>query len=574
MKKSPAWANAWVSYAGILFAGLCSHGFILLSDYRLWDGWEFSLWLSNPEQTPFLMRLFAESGRPLDGLYFLPLKATANPHILAKAFGVTAWLAHVVLMHEVVRRDHLLGPALALAVSLLVVTCPVFRPLGELTFWMYTCEAMLFWLAALLFLKMTEMQETRQQMVLRVLGLVCLFIALNLNSLLVFFYGLVAALFLRHASQNGLRAAFEEAVGIARRYPDILLLPVVFWFWKSWFTPSYGPYANYNRPTLDLLMWARGYLVLATNFVAPFAVEPFTRPGVIVVSGVASAIVVSRLRARPACGGLFDNQRLPVAPSVVAAAGFVLLFAASFPYICVGHVLADEPWLARNNILTPLPMALLVVAMAAWATAKIVPSRPTAWFAVCLAICGIWGASCVAGYVRLQAFGVKQLAIRAHMRELIKERSPTVIQFRDYAPIRGGIAYYPPLIWTAMAACCDRAPRTLVFDSRIAVPDQQVKNGDGSTQIVLGTLSLSAANVRQIIEDTTTPYALQEIPQGGSQFLLAALPTAKMASPERLALDYLRLRWESNADVEDWVKQVVEVKVLELEPIRAEPTAQ
>jgi hypothetical protein len=432
---------------------------------------------------------------------------------------------------------------------------------------------MFFWLAAYLFVKMTESQDLRWQAVLRVTGLVVLFVALNLNSLLVFFYGVAAVLFLRRASQNGLSAAFEEAVGAARRYPDILLLPVVFWFWKSWFTPAYGPYANYNRPTFDPLAWASGYGVLAMHFLVPFVLEPLTRPGVIAASGLAATVVLARLGSWPtfcvACG----VHSLSVRPAVCAGAGVVLLLAASFPYICVGQVLADDPWLARNNILTPLPMALLTVSMAVWLTAKIVPSRPTAWFGVCLAICGMWGASCVAGYLRLQAFGVKQLAIRAHMRELIKEHSPAVIQFRDYAPIKGGIAYYPPLIWTAMAACCDQEPQTLVFDSRIAVPDQQIRSQDGTTQIAMGTLALSAGDVQRIIEDTTAAYALNEIPRRGSQFLLAALPSAIMENPERLAMAYLRRHWGSNADVEEWIKQIVDVKVLEIEPIRTEPVA-
>lgn len=563
----------YLQILAVVLAGLWAHGLLLLTDYRLWDGWEYALWLGDPRQLPYLHRLFADIGRPLDGLYWSPFVVIQNPHVVAKVAGVAAWIVHAVLMFECLRRPWALGPTAALAVAMLSVTCPVFRPLGELALWMNTAAVAIFWAAMYFVLLIHESESRTVRFAFRGMALLALFCALNLNSLLVFFYGVAVALFMRRASQKGLRAAVEEAGRVVRRYPDILLLPVLFWFWKSWFTPACGPYANYNRPTFDLLAWARGYVVLTTHFFVPFVLEPFTRPGVIAASGLAAVVVLVRLGAWPTFRVAVGLQSLPVRPAACAAAGVVLLLTASFPYVCVGQVLADEPWLARNNILTPLPMAIVTVSMAVWLTAKIVPSRPMAWFAVCLAICGMWGASCVAGYLRLQAFGVKQLAIRAHMRELIKERCPAVIQLRDYAPIKGGIAYYPPLIWTAMAACCDRAPQTLVFDSRIAVTDQQIRNQDGTTQITIGTLRLSAADVQRIIEDTTTAYALDEIPRSGRQFLLAALPSAMMENPERLAMEFLRRRWESSSDVEEWVKQIVEVKVQEIEPIRTESAA-
>jgi len=557
----------------VVLAGLWAHGLLLLTDYRLWDGWEYALWLGDPRQLPYLHRLFSEIGRPLDGLFWRPFVGLQNPHVVAKVAGVTAWIAHAVLMFECLRRPWALGPTAALAVAMLSVTCPVFRPLGELSLWMNTAAVAIFWAAMYFVLLCHESDSRTARFAFRGMALVALFLAINLNSLLVFFYGVAVALFMGRVSQNGLPAAFAKAAAVMRRYPDILLLPVLFWFWKSWLTPAYGPYAHYNRPTLDLLAWARGYLVLVMHFLAPVVLEPFTKPGVIAASGLATVVVFVRLSAYPTFREAFGVHGLSMRPTVCAAAGVVLLLAASFPYICVGQVLADEPWLARNNILTPLPLSLLAVSIAVLLAAKIAPSRPTVWFAGCLAICGLWGASSVAGYLRLQAFGVKQLAIRAHMRELIKERIPAVIQFRDYAAIKGGIPYYPPLIWTAMAACCDQSPKTLVFDSRIAVPDQQIRNQDGTTDIAMGTLQLSTGDVQRIIEDTTTAYALEEIPRRGGQLLLAALPSAIMENPERLAVEYLLRRWESKADVEDWVRKIVEVKVQEIEPIRTESAA-
>jgi len=562
-----------VPVLAIACVGLLAHGLLLFTDYRLWDGWEYGLWLSDERQKPFLDRLFGEIGRPLDVVFWIPFAGLQSPQVVAKVFGLTAWIVQAVLMYASLQRPWALGHQVAMASAMLVVTCPVFRPLGELSLWMNTCAAMLFWLATYLFVKMAEEPIKLWRMGLRATGLCVLVVALNLNSLLVFFYGMAAVLVLRRALEHGLRRAFNEAVGHALRYPDILLLPVLFWCWKAWVTPTSDAYINYNHPRFDLGMWRQGYLALAKDFLIPFTIEPFTRPGVIAFSAAVATIFGSRIRAWPELGSRHEVGSSPVGPALCGGAGLLLLIAASFPYICVGQSLSDEPWLARNNILTPLPMALLVVAAAVWTTSKLASNRPFVWFGVCLVVCGVWGASAILGYVRLQAFGVKQMAVRAHLRELIQERNPAVIQFRDYVAMRGGIAYYPPLIWTAMAACCDRAPCTLVVDTRIAVSDQQVRGADGTTQIILGTLQFSASDVDRIIEETTTPYALTGIPREGRQYLLAALPSATMANPEQVAVDYLRMRWGAPAKVDEWVKNIIEVKVVELEPIRAVASA-
>jgi hypothetical protein len=556
----------WMPVALIVLAGGFAHGVVLLTDYRLWDGWAYSLWLSDPQQTPFLWRLLDEIGRPLDALYWLPFRGLVSPHIAAKWAGVAAWVAHVVFMHDCLRRRYWLGAGLATAVAILVVTCPVFRPLGELSIWMNTCAVALFWLGLSILTRVSDGQGGGWRGPLRLVASALLFVSFNLNSNLVFFYGVAAAAVALRVGRVGWRDAARELIGCVRRFPEAAVLPVLFWLWKSWFTPSHGAYLDYNRPTLAPEVLWNGYVVLVTNFLLPFACKPLMRVGVLIASVLAGLLLTSRLHAAGFVGSRFAaSDRWPPALAIGAAA-LVLLGAASFPYVCVGQFLADDAWFGRNNILTPLPLSLLAVGTIAYGSRKAVPTRSRLWFALCVALAAVWGASSLLGYLRLQAFGVKQLSIRAHLRDVIETRAPAVIQLRDYAVMPDGIPYYPPIVWTAMAACCDGVPRTLILDSRVAAPDQQIVE-DGRKRTLMGVVMMTSDNVRQAIQQSTVPYAFGDIPDRGPQAVLAVRSTDSRWSSEAIAVRYLMGLWSSPAASSELVREFLTAEVVELEPV-------
>lgn len=556
----------WLPVVAIVMAGVLAHGVVLLTDYRLWDGWAYSLWLGDPQQTHFLWRLFDEIGRPLDVLYWLPFRGLASPHIAAKWAGVAAWIAHAVFMHDCLRRRVWLGTGLATAVAIMVVTCPVFRPLGELSIWMNTCAVALFWLGLSILARVSEGLGRAWSTPLRLAASGLLFLSFNLNSNLVFFYGVAAAAVALRVGRTGWRDAARELFDCVRQFPEAATLPVLFWVWKSVFTPSHGAYLDYNRPTLAPEVLWNGFVVLVAHFLLPFACRPLVRIGVLIVGVLAGLLLTSRLHAAGLVGRrCVDADQWPPALAVIAAA-LALLGAASFPYICVGQFLADDPWFGRNNILTPLPLSLLSVSAIAYGSRKLVPTRPQLWLSLCVALAAVWGSSSFLGYLRLQAFGVKQLSIRAHLRDAIATRAPAVIQLRDYVALPGGIPYYPPIVWTAMAACCDGVPRTLVLDSRVAAPDQKIVE-DGQERILMGGLMMTSDSVRQAIQQSTVPYALCDIPDRGPQTVLVVRSADLPWSAEAIAVRYLMALWWSPATSNEIVRDFLFAEVVELEPV-------
>ncbi len=560
-------SRGFFSVAAIVLAGLYAHGILLFTDYRLWDGWEYGLWLSDERQLPFLKRLFSEIGRPLDGVYWRPFVGLQNPHRVAKLAGVSAWIAHAVLMYDCLRRPWALGSLAALSVAMLAVTCPVFRPLGELSLWMNTAAVAAFWLSLFLFLRMAEGKSSFVQAVLRCCSIGLMFMAFNLNSLLVYFYGLLAAAFVWKCFRSTWFDASRAALAFVRHYPDFSVLPVVFWIWKVVFTPSYGAYASYNQPTLSLRVLADGYVAFATSFGVPFAVDTASRPGVIVAACAVITAVVYGFRSRIRFSDVACMDDAPRNLLAYLTAAGVLLMAASFPYICVGQVLADDAWLGRNNILTPLALSVLVVGLVIRVFSMWVPHKSWVWFFACVAICGAWGASSALGYARLQAFGVKQLAIRSRLQQAIASRSPAVIQLRDYAPLRGEIPYYPPLIWTAMAACCDRLPETLVLDTRPYVADSVITMPSGETGVKLGILELTARDVQMVIEQTTVEYAFSEIRRSGGQVVMTVQRPPDPRCEERIGIEYLKALWFGVDRGAGFVESFIDSRIVEIQPI-------
>ena len=566
--SQPADSCHYYHILAIVFAGLFAHGLLLLTDYRLWDGWEYALWLSDPDQLPYLTRLFSEIGRPLDGVYWMPFAGLRYPHIVAKAAGVSVWIVHAILIFECLRRPWALRPAGALAVAMLCVSCPVFRPLGELSLWMNTAAVAMFWTALYVALLAHESESLKVRIALRATALATLFFALNLNSLLVYFYGLIAAFFSYAYLHHGHTATTSSAKRLVRAYPDLCILPVVFWGWKTLFTPSYGAYASYNQPSLSLPVLANGYAVFGTNLIFPLIVDVASRPVVLIGTSAFIAAVTYKVGTDTLLNKLGLRGDVPQSLTpYLCSAGF-LLVAASFPYIAVGQVLADDAWLGRNNILTPLGLSLLVTGILIKVCNVVFPSAPKLWFPGVVVVCVAWGAASAVGYARLQAFGAKQLAIQGHLQRAIDEQSPAVIQLRDYVSLRSGISYYPPIIWTALAACCDRLPKTLVFDSRPFAPDKIVQTSAGDPSLEVGVLNLNAQDVEALIRQSTVEYALGEIPRTGRHLLMTISRPFDPRSEARLGFEYLKSRWLEADQGAAFIQAFLQSQVVEVERVR------
>jgi hypothetical protein len=558
-KAAPAWSR-------IVAAGVLAHGIVLLTDHVLWDGWWYAADLARADGPAVMSRLFHEVGRPIDMAFYSPMRwLGGNPITWAKWFGVAAWLVAAVCVRDVLCRLVGLPVAVATSVATLVVTLPTFDLLGELALWMNTGCVLLFWLAWLLFSRLQALAGW-QAIAVRLAALVMFFVSFDLNSNLVMFYAVAVAI-------AGLRLPdLQPATLLARlprvaiRYADFLALPIIFWLWKTWFTPTSGFYATgYNQPSLapDRLML--GYVGLVVNFVFQGLAELFSSPNrvfaAVVVAGLTAAITKRFAATQP-------DAYLPRGLGLrLALWGLFLLLSAAFPYIAVGQQLASEGWLSRNCILCPLPVAMIACGLMMTANEWWLPSYPRAWLAGVAAFVTLGVGGCATNYLAYQALGAKQLSVRNGLSAAIHDSNVAVVQLRDYAHVSRTIPYYPPIIWTFIAHEGSGLPKTFVFETATLIPDVVQPGPDGQPQRRIPQIALDSQALDQAITDTTMPYALEGVPRQGPHILATVEPGYSGEKPSDLGLRYLFLSWLDHAKLADFIRGFTRISVHRLPPI-------
>jgi hypothetical protein len=553
--------SAW---AAIVIAGLAAHGLLPFTDYLLWDGWWYAADLSRGDGAPTMTRLFHEVGRPLDMMFYLPMRLFGgNPVAWAKWSGMIIWIASGLCVAFVLQRGGRLSLSTAAAIAMLSVTLPVFDLLGELSLWMNAACVFLFWLAWVLLVGLTSTRSWLRYPI-RLGAIVLFFVSFNLNSNLVMFYAVAGML-------AGLRSADAPWAGIPLRIwrlaaakADFLLLPILFWLWKTVFTPTSGYYAQgYNQPSLEPTRFVYGYAAMAVNFVGAGFLELLASASWVGFSA-AVAIAAGFMLSKGAADGLAHNE----IPKVrIAWWGIALLAAAAFPYLAVGQHLASEGWLNRNAILCNVPLAMMIVGGLGALNSKAVSSPSWLWAVgvVMVAVLGI--GNCHRNYFALQAFGAKERSVQRKIQAAISEHGACIVQLRDYYDLPGTIAYYPPSIWTFLASGTASAPKTFVIDTRAIAPDQISKSAQGHNEIIMPQLTLSSSEIDQAITATTMPYAMKGIRRAGPQILFAILPGSLGNESIQLGKRYLAVRFLDSDKCEEFEQQMTQVRVVSLPPV-------
>jgi hypothetical protein len=569
MKKTSQGLRGFIlPYAGIVVAGLLAHWLLLLTDYRIWDGWSYAHMLNTPGGPELMWRAFNEFGRPMDILFWYPMIGAENAHIWSKYLSLAAWIGSACLVFHILRCGVCLDPLESWAISVIYVVIPVFDMLGELSIWMNVCAVFLFWLACALAMRLGR---GSLRIPLRLLCLLLFFLSFNLNSQLVWFYAVgVAFLFLREktASFGTLVARTKQ---LAFRYADFLLLPPLFYGAKRIFTPTAdsGVFANYNKPVFSLERIYEGYAHMLNFFIFGELSELVSSPLILLGASLVSVALAVWLTRRKLLGCRKTVDCSSVEAARLMLAGVFLLIASAFPYIVVDQNLASEGWLTRNCILAALPLGMLVVGLLVCANRIFLKVRPIAWVVPLAFLVSLWMGLSARNYLTWQAFGVKQEAIKWQLQEAIGIRKAVVIQLRDYFMIPRTIYYYHPIVWTYMAAQGHETPGTYVFDTVRMAEDQQTTDEQGRIQVLVPQIPITSRDLNQAIVDGPVPYEMERIPRTGAQAMLLVRPGKHGSDGVKIGAEYLWLKLTSPEKVPGFLKSVSQIDVFDLPPITA-----
>jgi hypothetical protein len=331
---------------------------------------------------------------------------------------------------------------------------------------------------------------------------------------------------------------------------------VVFWILKSLLTPTSGHYADYNKPALSLPVVWESIPAFFEQFLMPEVVFVVVSPWFALAAVVAAAVLGSRL----AVAAYSSGGRLLLA-------GALLLASAVAPYFLVGQFLGSHGWWSRNAILSGPSLGMLIVGFSILATRLFQKRFGAAWAILPLALLILGVVASNRAILRLQGLGAKHEAVRLALQREIADAGPVIVQLRDYFLLPGTVEFYPPVIWSSLAARESLAPRTIVFDTIPLAPHQETVDEKGHLQINMPFLPMEDAGVNQLAESTTIPQLFKEMPREGPQILVVLREGTLGNNGVQLGGRHLFFKWLEPEKLPEFFKNLVHVISSPLPPV-------
>ena len=500
----------------ITSVGVLALGLIPLTHYFLYDSIWTNYFLKSSGQLWCLERILTEIGRPLDFFFLYPLHFVANPVLCSKWISVVAWIAAAICFQRFLRNGLLLSSVDATLIASIGLSLPLFDLLGELCVLMNALASLLFWLGWLLVLEIRRACFTRSlSVVLRLLAWLVFVLAFNLNSHLVYFYGVACAVILCSAVPVGFKGIVAAAFKDLKSFPDFVVLPVAFWIWKSIFCPLGGVYAEwkYNEMSLDPPTIASGILSLATTCLSEFR-ETAQPPGRLLIPVALSIVITLMIRFRPSW--VPDNQRIrPLDCIFQIGIGLLLLVSASLPYCVTKKFFDSSGWDTRNAVLLHFPAAIILFFIIRWLQIILLSRYPRSIYVAAGFVIASGVISWNTSTLRFEALGAKQESISQKIRQGLITRSPHTISLRDSFQIPMTIPFYPHIMWTFMVTEIDKNPKVLIVDTRPYAPDQVSQAPDGKFNTTVPMVKFDSHTYKRLVQQTTQDYALTSLPREG-----------------------------------------------------------
>ncbi len=324
--------------------------------------------------------------------------------------------------------------------ALLTVAYPAVRCSFELILGPYEFDYLLFFAAVWLAFR-SEASEGAARGALRLSALATFFVSFGINSLLVFYFGILFLMGVRLARQRsiGMRAAL---VPFVRARLDYVLLPFFFWtLSKTLFAPT-GDYARYYQ--LKPSPFNLGYqflqqiwfsLCVPLNEVVPRALAAS-------LGCTVFAICVVRLYQTAADGAGWAR------PGQILLFSVALLFLGVLPYSLIGGHSTSLGWASRHALLMPLPVSILLLAGVRLVGAPERQQLSLAGVAVLAVLAAGFGATMIDNYLGYEARAAKDEAVVRYLGAHRDLAGYSVFWIGDEIPFYGDT--YRFYEWAAM----------------------------------------------------------------------------------------------------------------------------
>jgi hypothetical protein len=393
---------------------IAAHAPLLLNDGLFMDDW--LVLKPRPDYAIDINFLWGAAGHPVFFAYYSFANMTGAPILVMKAMAIVAILSGAISLFLVATRTGLLSRAEAVGVALLVWVYPGYQMWAGKANSVYVFSFGLFlvgtWLLTLAF----DARGARHA-VLRVATALTFFLSFALNSLMVLYVfamlGLFAAVWHANTEEGPVRRRLVLSTWrCVTGYPELVVLPLVYWGALNMWFERMGAYAGYygvHFPAFSELLdgWHSFFEVGCINILARAARAAMDYKLLFVV--IAVVLVTAGMLALEAKRSRWSVSRIGL-PLLLA----LLLFAAlALPYLIAGIRPNLHFYETRHLLLFGLPGAFLVLAIKRFAESII--GRRAAFVGVfglasIVSIAALWN-----NYVFMQARALKQEALFSHL---------------------------------------------------------------------------------------------------------------------------------------------------------------
>lgn len=478
---------------------LLNHWMLLVTDRVIWDSW-WAKYLLREGNYALLKRICNEAGNPANYYAHFFLNLFGDPNAASRIFSFIFLAVSGICIYRICLLSGLLSKAEGRLVASLVVAYPGYQVMGDMSIFFYYAGYTLYLVACLVYLQALESRRYPHKVLLHVTAIFAFLLSFSTNSLLVFHYSFVALVFLRYKSQ--LNYHWRVAIiRLPRKLTMLIVLPWAFWIWKEIFTPRHGPYINYNRLKLDLLMIPAGIRKLMENAILAYFRSDAGLICLKLLAGVAIIVLLInffRNRWRSAPQPVF-NFRLVVF-------GGLSLFLAALPYILVTEYpyFFTHGWGTKNSLLVALPVALIITGAVMHALrGRWIPNLPRL---LIVTIFIVFAVENNRNYLNWELQTVKENSYSENARSLLAHQPYTFLEIRDCYKIPDTVSWYPDLVWSYQFGLI--LQRLQLFAAEIEVPARDCATPDRVPGI---HGKYPEEKIRKLIVDTTLPDELIRI---------------------------------------------------------------
>jgi hypothetical protein len=402
----------------LLLLLLLAHAPLLLNNGLVMDDWlNLQLRTALPVDLAYALH---GAGHPIFYGYLALANLTGASVLVMKVLALVGIVAGAGCLFLAATRAGLLTPTEAVGCALIVWTYPGYRMWAGKSNSLYVFSLGLFFVGTWL-LTLAYKAKGASHILLRLAAALVFLFSFELNSIMVLYafavLGLLVAVWRDNdGEKNPIRRAFLSAWRCATGYPELIVLPLLYWGALNFWFKRVGVYADYynvHLPTVRDLMdgWQAFFLTGYVNLLWDTARSILNSriPFILAATLVTIGFLLVRFGSKHD-----DESKHSIALPLLLAP--VLFLALSLPYLIAGLRPSENFYESRHLLMFGIPLALGVLAVKRLTEVRLgagAASGVIFGIASILSIAMLWN-----GYIFMQARALKLESLFDHLASM------------------------------------------------------------------------------------------------------------------------------------------------------------